>query len=89
MGFALGLEEARSAIDGLLPQCLTLESMRLFILTGTIALSAYAVAQNAAERLRTELERIHDLDQNDRHNVAASLVPRRTARSRTWHFTIH
>lgn len=43
--------------------------MRPLLLTAAIMASACAHAQSAADRLRAELEHIHDLDQNDRHNV--------------------
>jgi len=44
--------------------------MRLLLLVSAAAICACVHAQTATERLRAELEHIHDLDQNDRHNVS-------------------
>lgn len=43
--------------------------MRLLVLASATVFGACLHAQSATERLRAELEHIHDLDQNDRHNV--------------------
>lgn len=45
-----------------------LEDMRSLLLTIALLASGWLNAQSGAERLPIELERIHDLDQNDRHN---------------------
>ncbi|MBK9148400.1 MAG: hypothetical protein IPM12_11375 [Flavobacteriales bacterium] len=47
--------------------------MRPLLLITTLIASASANAQSGAEGLRIQLERIHDLDQNDRHNVGGFL----------------
>lgn len=44
--------------------------MRLLTFVSTTAFCACLHAQSAADRLQAELEHIHDLDQNDRHNVS-------------------
>ncbi len=44
--------------------------VRSLTLSACLALTSGIFAQDATARLRAELERIHDLDQNDRHNAS-------------------
>lgn len=48
----------------------SLEDMRSLLLSLPLLAGGWINAQSGTEGLRIELERIHDLDQNDRHNVS-------------------